>query len=352
MVVIAARGALKRPVHALPTSPSHHRPGGGYQNPWPPTARHGIRDLLRWRFVERRVHPPAPNPPRNSLPWRKPGIVAPRAGSGYRSATWVGHSTVLLQLGHLNVLTDPIWSERASPFRWIGPRRLMPPAVDFDALPAIDLVLLSHNHYDHLDAPTVRRIASRFPQATWLCPLGLTHLLRTFGVRHALERDWWQPVETAAFSATCAPARHFSSRGFGDRGDTLWCSWALEADGARVYFGGDTGLHPDFGTIGTRLGPFDLVMLPIGAYEPRWFMRNVHLNPEDAIAAYGALAGGGAPPPCLALHWGTFRLADEPLEEPPARFAQRWREAGLPESANWTLAHGETRRLERAGPRA
>ena len=331
-------------MHTLPTSPSHHRPGGGYQNPWPQTARHGIADLMRWRFIERRARPPQPDPPRDWLPRQEPAIVTPRAGSGYRSVTWVGHATVLLQLGHLNVLTDPIWSERASPFRWIGPRRLMPPAVNFNALPPIDLVLLSHNHYDHLDAPTVRRIARRFPQATWLCPLGLGHLLQMLGVRQAVERDWWQSADTAAYAATCAPAQHFSARGFGDRNDTLWCSWVLAADGARVYFGGDTGLHPGFGTIGTRLGPFDLVMLPIGAYEPRWFMRSVHLNPEDAIAAYEALVGA-ASPPCLALHWGTFRLADEPLEEPPMRFAQRWREAGLPESANWTLVHGETRRL-------
>jgi N-acyl-phosphatidylethanolamine-hydrolysing phospholipase D len=301
---------------------------------------------MRWRFVERRAHPPAPNPPRDWLPRREPVIVTPRAAGGYRAVTWVGHSTVLMQLGQLNVLSDPIWGERASPFRWIGPRRLMAPAVDFNALPPIDVVLLSHNHYDHLDAPTVRRIAGRFPQATWLCPLGLAHLLHMLGVRHVVERDWWQPVDSTAFSATCAPAQHFSSRSFGDRNDTLWCSWALAADGVRIYFGGDTGLHPDFGTIATRLGPFDLVMLPIGAYEPRWFMRSVHLNPEDAIAAYAALAGGGAPPPCLALHWGTFRLADEPLEEPPARFAQRWRAAGFPDSANWTLVHGETRQLD------
>jgi N-acyl-phosphatidylethanolamine-hydrolysing phospholipase D len=331
----------------MPTSPSHHRPGGGYRNPWPDTQPHGFADFLRWRLAERGGPSRAPDPPRNSLPKREPAIVAPRAASGHRSATWVGHSTVLLQLGALNALTDPIWSERASPFRWIGPRRLMAPAVDFDALPPIDLVLLSHNHYDHLDAATVRRIAVRFPDALWLCPLGLENLLRTFGVRHVAERDWWQSVDTPAFSATCAPAKHFSSRAIGDRGNTLWCSWSIEADGVRVYFGGDTGLHPDFGTIGARLGPFDLVMLPIGAYEPRWFMRSVHLDPEDAIAAYGALTdGSNAAPPCLALHWGTFRLTDEPVEEPPARFAQRWREAGLPERANWTFAHGETRRIE------
>jgi len=335
-------------VRTLPASPSHHRPGGGYQNPWPHAQLHGLADFLRWRLVERRSRPLTPNVPRDSLPKREPAIVTPRAEGGYRSVTWVGHSTVLLQLGGLNALTDPIWSERASPFAWFGPRRLMTPAVDFDALPPIDVVLLSHNHYDHLDTATVRRIAARFPGAAWLCPMGLGHLLQTLGVRHAIERDWWQSVDTAAFSATCAPAQHFSSRGFGDRCDTLWCSWAMEADGVRIYFAGDTGLHPEFGTVGARLGPFDLVMLPIGAYEPRWFMRAVHLNPEDAIAAYRALADGGVVrPPCLAVHWGTFRLTDEPVEEPPARFARRWREAGFPESANWTLAHGETRRLER-----
>jgi N-acyl-phosphatidylethanolamine-hydrolysing phospholipase D len=343
---LARLGEVRSFVSSLPASPSHHRPGGGYQNPWPQAQTHRFADFLRWRFVERRTRPLDPNPARDSLPKREPEIVTPRAVGGHRSVTWIGHSTVLLQLGNLNALTDPIWSERASPSRWIGPRRLMTPAVDFDGLPSIDVVLLSHNHYDHLDARTVRRIAGRFPDAAWLCPLGLGHLLRTFGVRHALERDWWQSVETPAFSATCAPAQHFSSRGLRDRGDTLWCSWAIEADDVRVYFGGDTGLHPEFGTIGTRLGPFDLVMLPIGAYEPRWFMRTVHLDPQDAVAAYGALADGGAvAPPCLALHWGTFRLTDEPVEEPPALFAQRWREAGFPDSANWTLAHGETRRL-------
>lgn len=278
----------------------------------------------------------------------------PRAERSYRSVTWVGHSTVLLQLGRLNVLTDPVWSDRASPLGWIGPRRLMTPGVDFDALPPIDVVLLSHNHYDHLDATTVRRIAARFPDAAWLCPMGLGQLLQTLGVRLVVERDWWQSVDTlslsaalpAAFSATCAPAQHFSARGLRDRNETLWCSWAIVADDVCVYFGGDTGLHPEFATIGSRLGPFDLVMLPIGAYEPRWFMRAVHCNPEDAIAAYRGLALGAAvAPPCLALHWGTFRLTDEPVEEPPARFAQRWREAGLPDATNWTLAHGETRQL-------
>jgi N-acyl-phosphatidylethanolamine-hydrolysing phospholipase D len=328
----------------MTSRPSHHNPAGGFRNPWPGAAAHGFGDFLRWRLLDRRREPPPPNPPRDSLPRREPSVVSPRAEAGYRAATWVGHSTVLLQLGPINVLTDPVWSERASPFQSVGPRRLMSPGVAFDALPPIDVVLLSHNHYDHLDASTVRRIAQRFPEATWLCPLKLGALLRSFGVKTAIERDWWERVATPSFSATATPAQHFSARGLRDRNQTLWCGWTIEAGGTRVFFAGDTALHPEFASIGAQLGPFDLVMLPIGAYEPRWFMRIVHLNPEDTLAAYRAVVGDTRPP-CLALHWGTFRLTDEPVEEPPARFAQRWRGAGLPESANWTLAHGETRRL-------
>jgi N-acyl-phosphatidylethanolamine-hydrolysing phospholipase D len=325
--------------------PPHHRPGGGFQNPWPGAEPHGFGDFLRWRFKERREKPIAPSPPRGSLPTRTPVIATPRAARDYRSVTWVGHSTALLQIGPFNVLTDPVWGERASPVSWIGPRRLMAPGVPFEKLPEIDLVLLSHNHYDHLDAPTVGRIAQRFPAASWLSPLGLGPLLRSLGVRHVVERDWWESVSTLSFSATCVPAQHFSARGMGDRGDTLWCGWTLETDGLRVYFAGDTALHPEFEQIGRRCGPFDLVMLPIGAYEPRWFMRSVHMNPEDAVQAYQALCVNGTNPPCLALHWGTFRLTDEAVDEPPRHFAQLWQHAGLPADRNWTFAHGETRRL-------
>ncbi len=330
------------PIAALP----HHDPKGGFRNPWPNAQLHGFGDFLRWRFGARRKKPVAPNPPRDSLPRRPPLIVAPRAARGYRSVTSVGHATLLLQLGPLNVLTDPMWSERASPVQWAGPRRVSSPGVDFAALPEIDLVLLSHNHYDHLDARTVRRIAERFPGASWLCPLRVGSLLRKLGVKHLVERDWWQSVDTPIFSATCTPAQHFSARGLGDRDQTLWCGWTIESDETRVYFAGDTGLHPEFGDIGRRLGPFDLALLPIGAYEPRWFMRAVHMNPEDALEAYRAIAAGsGVYPPCVPIHWGTFRLTDEPMDEPPARFARLWRDAGFSETANWTLAIGETRRL-------
>lgn len=251
-----------------------------------------------------------------------------------------------MQLGPLNVLTDPIWSERASPFQWVGPRRLMSPGVDFDALPDIDVVLQSHDHYDHLDARTVGRIADRWPAARWLCALGVGKVLRGFGAREVIERDWWGSVDVQGFHAVCVPAQHFSGRSLSDRGDRLWCGWTIVADGVRVYFAGDTALHPEVERIASDEGPFDLVMLPIGAYDPRWFMRGVHMDPADAIAAYRALCLHGSPAPaCLPIHWGTFRLTDEPVEEPPALFARAWTDAAFPASANLTLAHGETRQL-------
>ncbi|HXY31165.1 MAG TPA: MBL fold metallo-hydrolase [Gemmatimonadaceae bacterium] len=318
---------------------------GRFENPWPERPPLGLRALLKWRLIDRAREGIQPTPPFGSLPQRASSLVAPRAAPGHRSATWIGHATVLLQLGPLNILTDPMWSERASPLSWAGPRRFMPPGLPFDALPPIDVVLLSHNHYDHLDAPTIRRIAQRFPDALWLCPIGLATLLDSLGVPAATECDWWQEATGPGFRAACTPARHFSARGLDDRGMTLWCGWTLAADGVRVYFAGDTAFHPDFGAIAERCGPFDLVMLPVGAYEPRWFMQSVHMNPEEAVEAYRALAASGTTPPCLAMHWGTFRLTDEPVEEPPARFARAWEAAQLATSANWTLAIGETRRF-------
>ncbi len=332
--------------------PLHHRPGGGYRNPWPGTRAHTFGEFLRWRLRERRDRSRTPDPPFNGFPAAEPAIISPRAVPGHRSVTWVGHATVLLQLGALNVLTDPMWGERASPFGWIGPRRLMAPGVAFDALPPIDVVLLSHNHYDHLDAGTVRRLSARCPDATWLCPMGLSGLLKAFGVRQVVERDWWQTVETSGWSATCIPAQHFSARGLRDRGNTLWSGWTLAADGVRVCFAGDTALHPEFGTIAARLGPFDLVLLPIGVYRTAV----VHgERPHESRRCHRGVSGarrGGCVASALPRHpLGHVQAHRRADREPPTRFARRWREAGFPEQANWTLAHGETRQLQAAGTR-
>jgi len=232
--------------------------------------------------------------------------------------TWIGHSTTLLQLGPVNVLTDPVWSERASPLQWIGPKRMMSPGVAFEALPEIDIILLSHNHYDHLDATTVRRIAQRFPNASWFCPLRLGSLLRELGVRHLVERDWWQSVDSPMFRAVATPAQHFSARGLGDRGDTLWCGWTVRVGDWSVYFAGDTALHPECRRIGERFGPFDLALMPIGAYEPRWFMNVVHINPQESVQSHIDCGARRS----IAMHFGTFQLTTEGIDEPVSQLGR------------------------------
>jgi N-acyl-phosphatidylethanolamine-hydrolysing phospholipase D len=254
----------------------------------------------------------------------------------------VGHASLLVQLAGLNILTDPMWSQRASPVQFTGPRRWVPPGIAFADLPPIDVVLQSHNHYDHLDDYTVRRLAREHPGATWAVPLGLAQFVRRRGVPSdaVRELDWWQEQALGAIRVVCTPAQHFSGRSFRDRGATLWCGWALAAqDGKRVFFAGDTGYHPEFAQIGERCGPFDLSLMPIGAYEPRWFMRYLHMNPEEAVAAFRALGAGGAMVP---IHWGTFKLTDEAMDEPPVRAHAAFLAAGLPIDAYRQLAHGET----------
>ena len=263
--------------------------------------------------------------------------------------TWVGHSTFLVQIGGLNVLTDPMWSERASPIAWAGPRRLVPAAVSIDTLPPIDLVLLSHNHYDHLDVRSVRRLAERHPDALWVTPLGLSDFVRRHGVRTARELDWWQETSIDGGVIGCAPAQHFSARGLGDRGATLWCGWTVTVVGQSLYFAGDTAYHPDFAKIGEAFGPFDVSLLPIGAYEPRWFMQRVHMNAGEAVQAFrdvsSAHPGHRGRRVMVGGHWGTFRLTDEAVEEPPVRAREAWRAASLPPDDLWVLAHGETRTI-------
>ncbi|GJG86006.1 hypothetical protein tb265_11870 [Gemmatimonadetes bacterium T265] len=347
------------PTPAPADVPPHHKPGGGFRNPWPSGRRAGAAALARWLVVERVAHPRAKDPdPRVAFPRVASAFHVPRAPDDVVAATWVGHASFLLQIGGWNVLLDPVWGERASPLAFVGPRRFTPPGVDFDALPPVDLVVLSHDHYDHLDAPTVRRLAARAPGARWLAPLGVGARLEALGVPRAAvaERDWWGSVEVGPLAAACVPAQHFSGRGLGDRDRTLWCGWVLRARGPAedagraVYFAGDSGLHPDFAEVTRRCGPVALALLPVGAYAPRWFMRPVHCDPDDALAAYDALCAGqraahpGAPDPVFgATHFGAFRLTDEPTDEPPRRTRAAWAAAGRDAARLWVPRHGETR---------
>ena len=323
---------------------SSHRANGRYRNPWPNATPPTFRNVIAWRRTQTTV--PRPRP---VLPVPVPSAIAyPRAASGTLSATWVGHSTVLLQVGALNVLTDPIWSDRASPMQWAGPRRLTKPGVALDALPPLDAVLLSHNHYDHLDARTVRSLVQRHPSARWFAPLGVARYVRQWGARTVIELDWWNAVDFDGLRVACTPAQHASGRTPFDRMRTLWCGWALRSGPHAIFFAGDTAYHPEFAEIVRRYGPFDLCILPIGAYEPRWFMRPVHVNPEEAVQICADLAGahpGHAPPVALAVHWGAFSLADEPMDEPPRRARAAWGGMGMDPDRLWILSLGETRRV-------
>jgi N-acyl-phosphatidylethanolamine-hydrolysing phospholipase D len=329
------------------TLPPHHRPDGGFRNPWPSARLHGFGDFLKWSLVERRRKPRRPDPGPEAFPRAVPEFVFPRANPETTTVTWVGHTTFLLQIGGINVLTDPIWSERASPVPFAGPRRHVPPAVDFDALPPVDLVVMSHDHYDHLDSRTIRRLAKRYPAAVFVAPLGVGETLKRFGVRDVVEKDWWENTIFCSLKLTCVPAQHFSGRGLTNRNRTLWCGWVIETERCRVLFGGDTALHPEFGAIVSRCGPVDSTILPIGAYEPRWFMGTVHMNPEDCLTAVTAMrhAQAGKPITVIASHWGTFKLTDEPLDEPPRWMRELWSASDNANADLMILRHGETRIL-------
>ena len=329
---------------------SHRRPDGRFRNPWPDAEPQPFSALLKWN-AERLRHGVPADPPPSVFARQNPSFDSPRAPNAALTVTWVGHSTVLLQLGALNVLTDPMWSSRASPFSFAGPRRWVPPGVPLEALPPIDVVLLSHNHYDHFDAPTIRALAGRHPAATWCVPLGLSGPLRKLGVRVIREFDWWESASLTLPAGTLevggTPAQHFSARTTWDRNATLWCGFAIVANGYRVFFAADTGYHPEFARIGERFGPFDLALMPVGAYEPRWFMRVVHMTPEEALQALDELrrGAGAAEVPCMVpIHWGTFKLTDEAMDEPPRRTRDEWARRNWPIERLWQLAHGETRR--------
>jgi L-ascorbate metabolism protein UlaG (beta-lactamase superfamily) len=275
----------------------------------------GLRDLAVERptlsdFLcggKRRV-PDSPLPSVDPRPgWaRKPD-------TGLR-ATWLGHSTVLIEIDGLRVLTDPVWGARASPSRLAGPKRFQPVPIDLRQLPPIDLVVISHDHYDHLDYPTIRELAKG--DVPFVTSLGVGAHLESWGIepQRITELDWWQSYQLpgADLTVTAAPSQHFSGRGLKDRNATLWSSLAIRSRRHAVFFSGDTGLTTEYATIGERLGPFDLVMLEVGAYHPSW--GDIHLGPANALKAHQLLGGGAF----LPVHWGTFSLAlhdwDEPVE--------------------------------------
>ena len=255
------------------------------------------------------------------------------------TVTWVGHSTLLVQMDHTSFLTDPTWSDTASPVSFAGPRRFVAPGLALDALPPIDFVVLSHNHYDHLDLGTLRALAKRSRETRFFVPLGNAALLRDDGVTNVRELDWGQSVDYRGVRITCLPAQHWSKRGLGDDDQALWSSWAVVGPHRSFFFGGDTGYFDGFARIGRVFGRFDLAALPIGAYAPAAMMHASHMDPEEAIRAADDLRARRA----IAIHFGTFDLSDEPLDEAPRRFRAAARAHGRASDAAWVLRIGETR---------
>jgi N-acyl-phosphatidylethanolamine-hydrolysing phospholipase D len=254
------------------------------------------------------------------------------------TVTWVGHSTILIQLGGVNILTDPQWSDRASPVTFAGPRRLMAPGVPLEQLPPIALVLISHDHYDHLDVDTVRRLA-RLYHPLFLVPLGVKAWFAELGITEVEELNWWENRQVHGLTVTCLPAQRFSGRTLWDRNRRLWSAWAVAGDTKRFFFAGDTGYYSGLAEIGHRLGPFGLAAIPIGAYLPPAMMKMTHVTPEEALQLFADIKGERF----VAMHWGTFDLTEEPVEEPPLRLEAEARRLGLDLSKVWVLKHGETR---------
>lgn len=233
-------------------------------------------------------------------------------------AMWINHSTFLISINGLNILTDPVWSERCSPLTFIGPKRRHRPSKELEALPAIDIVLISHNHYDHLNKKTVKRLHKRFSNILWLVPLGLKKWFNRLGIENVIERGWWEEevfdLKENKIKATAVPTQHFSGRHLFDANKTLWVGWVVEINNKRLYFVGDTGYNPyDFKQIGESFSSMDLSLIPIGTYVPRKFMSPVHVEPKNAVRIHKEVNSKLS----IGMHWKTFNLSDEPFHQPP-----------------------------------
>lgn len=293
----------------------------------------GPADILRWKVLDTITG-------KRAIGARDPFVPPVTANDGALlrtpapSITWIGHATYVLRLGGRVIATDPIWSHRIAG----AVPRLAPPGLSLDALPPIEVVTISHNHYDHLDLPSLVSIGR---QATFVVPLGVKGLLLEAGLPNVVELDWWESRRLGGLSVTLVPARHWSMRAPWDRNDSLWGGFVLQGQEGTAYHSGDTAYFDGFLEIGRRVGPIDVAMLPIGAYEPRWFMEPQHMCPEEAGEAFVALGARLF----AAMHWATFRLTDEPMGEPKVRLERWWQERGLERSRLWIPDIGESRRL-------
>lgn len=292
-----------------PNAPAHHLDDGTFANTNGNAINKPFRDLIKWQRE-------APDVTPITLPM---AVLQPSILKKPKTAqvTWIGHSTFLLQVDGLNILTDPIFSNRASPVSFAGPKRSTPPAMTLQQLPDIDVVLISHNHYDHLDSATVKALRKKQPDdpPVYFVPLGQKSWFDKRNIENVTELDWWHSGTIGDITFHAVPVQHWSSRSPFDRNKALWAGFLIDSPSLRTLFVGDSGYSDDFKTIAKKLGKVDLALVPIGAYDPRWFMKSAHMNPEEALQVVKDVGAKRA----IGMHWGTFALTDEPMAEPGER---------------------------------
>jgi len=339
LIFLAACAANSDPPGAGAGAP---RTANGFRNNYPQPER---GSFWKWKWEQWRDG--LPNKPAGGYHFEtaQPETAYLKANRRDTTVTWIGHATVLFQTAGVNVLTDPQFSERASPVQFAGPKRVVPATPGLAGLPHIDAVLVSHDHYDHLDVASVKALA-RQPGGPprFFVGLGSKAWFADLGITDVVEMDWWQKVEFMGLDLHFVPVQHWSKRTLTDENQRLWGGWVVRQPAFSFYFAGDTGYSMDFSDVGRRFGGFDLAAIPIGAYEPRWFMHVMHVNPEESVRIHRDVKSRAS----LGIHWGTFDdLTDESLYEPPKVLAAEARKAGLAEGEFFVLKHGETRRLAR-----
>lgn len=323
----------------------HHRPEG-FVNSDGTIVSKSFGDLLRW--YQERFGKSLPPPPGEFIASYQDFKVHPFDAqkdlhNKPRTVTWLGHASVLIKSEGLTLLTDPHFSRRAFPVQWAGPERKVESPVKVQDLPSIDVVVISHNHYDHMDKDSIVDLAKAQPQTLFLVPLGIEKTLKDWGIDNVKALDWWDTFSVDQSELIFVPAYHWSARTLLDRNMTLWGGWVLKQPNFRFYFSGDTGYNTiDFKQIGQKFGPFDLSAIAVGAYEPRWFMKAQHINPEEAIKIHQDVSSKFS----IGVHWGTFELTDEPLDQPIGDLDKARKKYKLKDGQFVLLEHGQTMTLD------
>jgi N-acyl-phosphatidylethanolamine-hydrolysing phospholipase D len=316
--------------------PKTHHTHNGFRNVYISDDK-SFLDFLKWRWQRFFKDIPGPETYQFEVVKNNPEFI--HSEDNQTTLTWIGHATVLLQLDGKNILTDPLFSQRTSPVQWAGPKRVVPPGVLMENLPPIHMVLISHDHYDALDEGSVMNLFQRpgGEDTVFFVPLGLKQWFNKRGITNVFEMDWWENAQMENFSITAVPVQHWSKRSLFSKNRALWAGWVLEVPDFRFFFAGDSGYCPHFKQIGEKFGKIDLAAIPIGAYEPRWFMSKYHISPEESVKVHQDINAEKS----VGIHWGTFILTDEPLDEPPKKLAEAVKNAGLDSDAFVVLKHGE-----------